>query len=309
MAVFPIFSGFSRTLDVVEFTDTAIPVVKRLFVRSADFLEQLGSFYLLYALYFKQPPKEFTKIRVRQADWVTLKTFYEKISQSEEYIQAKMIFWKLMKVNAFNFVATDEEFGFDTYLSHAESDTLSDSEMKKIEGSVKEDLMNFVKERNGIVSAIQLIEMGYNEMKEGLKNPKNDKLLPASSCATEVLLGLRKINEIFNPEPAIEVVSGDSRRKSLKKKAFQGNESPEKAPDEVPGKKGRTTMWRKMVQVNNQYLEVTTPYRDTQRKNQSFTKKILDQSMEGGDCDDDQEETEFEDDFSEGEVKILPEID
>ncbi|XP_059607351.1 uncharacterized protein LOC132255369 [Phlebotomus argentipes] len=300
-----IFHGFSRTFELIEFTDIAIPVVKRLFAKAAHFREQLGAFYLLYSLYLKQPAKEFTKIRIRQSDWEILKAFVDKASLSEEFIQARLAFWKLVQINAFLFVATDEEYGFDRYLNQQEVDSDNDEQPSHPENGVKKDLMNFVGERSGILTALQLVELGYNEMKEGLKDPRNDKLLPQSNCAAEILSGLRRINEIFNPDTTLEAISGDSRKKALKKRALKGKGASAVAPEESPQKKIRTTMWKKMVQMNDDFLQITMPLPSATKRFQSFTNRLFYQNSDNADCD---VESEDEEEFSETEEKILPDI-
>ncbi|XP_055694685.1 snRNA-activating protein complex subunit 1 [Lutzomyia longipalpis] len=300
-----VFHGFSRILDIVEFTDMCLPIAKLLFLRAEHFKERLGAFYLLYTLYFKQPAKEFTKIRMTQSDWHVMKVFYERISQSNDYIQANLIFWKLIQRNAYKYVGNDHEFGLSIYMSKFDGETQNNDVLKKLEaGNTKEEIMNFVNERNGIVSAIQLLEMGYNEMKEGLKDPRNEKLLPQSSCAKDILSGLQQINDIFNPVCISDCALNDSRKKMLKKKAaYKSKNAKERNP-----KKIRTTMWKKVVKVNNGNLEITAPYRDAKKKYRSFVHKLFNQSDDTVDCDlEAVTDDEHDQEVSETE-EVLPDI-
>lgn len=51
--------------------------------------------------------------------------------------------------------------------------------------------------KEGIIPAMQMLEAGYNEMKEHLDTSLSRNLLPATSIMTEVNVGIRNIEKLF----------------------------------------------------------------------------------------------------------------
>ncbi|GAB0087857.1 uncharacterized protein DMENIID0001_022110 [Sergentomyia squamirostris] len=302
---FYIFHGFQRSLDAIEFTDNFIPVVTQLFSTAANIREQLGAFYLLYILYHKQPALEYTKIRLKVSDWIAMKEFYGKINSCSEYTQAKLIFWTLWRKDAFRFAISKMEQGLEIYMTKTDRENYIYGTGAEGENDPKKEVIKLVEERNGIVSAIQLMEMGYNEMKEGLKDSKNDKLLPPSTCAAEILKGLREINDVWNFEPPHGEASGESRRKMLKSKAYVAQVT-HKPTIEKKSQNKMSSMWKKLVKVNADFLEVSIPLRDTRSLYQSFANRTLNHTTSALD----ELSTDDEDIFSDhGENdESLPEI-
>lgn len=97
-----VHSGHSTDDVLVQFIEDALNIVKKIFVKSKDQLEQVGSFYLLYALYFKQPTRQFCKLRFTMDETTVLLHFYETLSDGCD--QVRLIFWKLVQADAFRFV-------------------------------------------------------------------------------------------------------------------------------------------------------------------------------------------------------------
>lgn len=73
----------------------------------------------MYAMYFKQPTKDFCKFRFTLADWTKMKTFYDSINgEPTIYLQARAIFWRLWQGNAFRFVECEIEHYPETLQLH-----------------------------------------------------------------------------------------------------------------------------------------------------------------------------------------------
>ncbi|KAL1488222.1 hypothetical protein ABEB36_015177 [Hypothenemus hampei] len=64
---------------------------------------QTGALYLLYGLYYKQPIKDFVKVRFTMNEYESLKTFLNKITEKKQYVPL-FIYTKMKLDEAFVFV-------------------------------------------------------------------------------------------------------------------------------------------------------------------------------------------------------------
>lgn len=71
--------------------------VKHMLLDSKDTEHKLGCFYLMYALYFKQPTKEYIKFRFTVEEWKIMNDIYDEFKACN---QARLIFWKLLESDA-----------------------------------------------------------------------------------------------------------------------------------------------------------------------------------------------------------------
>lgn len=97
------FSGHSSDEQLVQFIEDALNIVKKLFVNSTVLLERIGSFYLLYALFFKQPTRQFCKIRLTMQETDTLLKFYADLPAEPEYDEVRLCYWKLIQADALRY--------------------------------------------------------------------------------------------------------------------------------------------------------------------------------------------------------------
>ncbi|KFB45913.1 AGAP010319-PA-like protein [Anopheles sinensis] len=163
------FSGRNTAVELVDYTNEIFYIVKQFFFCCQIQLERIGAFYLLYALYFKQPIFLFCKIRITLDDWRAMKEFIKVPYNGCEVPQLAAILWKLFKAEAFQFVQEELESGFDNFFHK----TLYNRYDYNVQDSFKpyrhlEKEIQAMQGTNGIIKAVEILEMGYNEMKEAL---------------------------------------------------------------------------------------------------------------------------------------------
>lgn len=174
----------------------------------------------MYAMYFKQPTKDFCKFRFTLNDWNKMKNFYDAISLEPKYLQARAIFWRLWQGNAFRFVECDLEHYPETMQFHRlGSDRPSDFQKinSTIIGSVKE-LQN---ESKGLLTAIETLQVGYNEMKDHFAANLNEcGNLQSIDVIGGINIQMKQIQKLFQNK-----YDGSSSRKKEKRKIIVKNSS------------------------------------------------------------------------------------
>ncbi|XP_041785802.1 uncharacterized protein LOC121601066 isoform X2 [Anopheles merus] len=162
-----IFFGRNTDAEMAEYLGEIFYTVKKMFIVSNNPFERIGSFYLLYTLYFKQPLFMFCKIRLTLTEWRMMKTFAKYPYNEKELPQITVILWKMFKSDAFRFVQDELERGFDRfYLKSFGTSYDSSSSYRTIRDLEKE--LQTLTAPNGLINAMEILEMGYNEMKEAL---------------------------------------------------------------------------------------------------------------------------------------------
>lgn len=94
------FSGYSTDHELVQFIEDAMIVVKHAFLKSTAINDKICCMYLMYALFFKQPTKQYCKLRLTVEEWVHLDNFYNELEPGKWYDQVRLVFWKLLQSNA-----------------------------------------------------------------------------------------------------------------------------------------------------------------------------------------------------------------
>lgn len=203
-----VFHGRSSDVEMVEFVNEALLMVKHLFISSKKPLEKIGAFYLLYALYFKQPTNMFCKIRVTPANWTEIKQFVK--SPSRDSLEVPVIFWKLFLGDAFRFVQDEKGYGYDGFFVKGTETNRLDDKVRESFKIIKEAEKDFKKMKSitGLFTALDALEMGYNEMKESLDEtePAADKI-PQSNLMQSLHQDLDVVIAILNTD---DVVAGGS---------------------------------------------------------------------------------------------------
>lgn len=85
--------------EMAQFLEDAFIVLKRALLNATSHFEQIGALYLMYTMYFKQPPKQYCKFRMTIDEWQQMNQFYNEVCIFHS--QASLIFWKLLQNDAF----------------------------------------------------------------------------------------------------------------------------------------------------------------------------------------------------------------
>lgn len=94
-----LISGYMCLSELVQFLEDAFIVLKRALLNATSHPEKIGALYLMYTMYFKQPPKQYCKFRMTMSDWTKMNQFYNEVCIFHR--QASLIFWKLLQNDAF----------------------------------------------------------------------------------------------------------------------------------------------------------------------------------------------------------------
>lgn len=161
-----IFLTISNLQELVEQIENYFIVLKNLFIKLNTTTEKTCVLYLLYAVYFKQPTKDFGKIRVTYDDWTDVKSFYDKIHADPTFLPVRAIFWRLWHGNAFRFVATEREQTYESMRSNRNQNPKVIN-FEKI-NSIHQKTSALLNDSKRLMNATDILQVGYNEMKEHL---------------------------------------------------------------------------------------------------------------------------------------------
>uniref|UniRef100_U5EH85 Putative small nuclear rna activating complex snapc subunit snap43 n=1 Tax=Corethrella appendiculata TaxID=1370023 RepID=U5EH85_9DIPT len=274
-----IFCGRQTDADLIEFTSEALLIAKHLFLKSSESpLDRIGALYILYAMYFKQPTFQFCKIRICMNEWIEIRKFLELNNHPD---QVTLIVWKLFISDAFRFVENEMEYGFETFFLKGarRKSKISLEEPKKqsrFKNFVEHEIRN-LKSLDGILSAMNVLETAYNEMKDSLQeNETGEDRMQQSTFVGEVRKEFDGLLDELNQKKAGEnsgVVSehkkADSeigkKRKQLRQKALfnivedKRYESPAKSDrKKKPAKKRNSRSRKKLESESDLSLTDTT---------------------------------------------------
>lgn len=235
-----VFFGRNTDVEMVAFVTEALAIVKKIFMNTRKPLEKIGAFYLLYALYFKQPPEHFCKIRVTMADWAEFKRFAQEPTFEHHSPEIAAIFWKMFIGDAFRFVQDEFEYGYDTFFVRGDQSGQFDDKARESFKVVRQAEKEFLamKANTGLYTALDALEMGYNEMKESLEETEpsgssGDKIPQSNLMQSlhrdlDVLIAILNTSNEPRPEddPAYDPKATSSedigaKRSTLKDRAFR----------------------------------------------------------------------------------------
>lgn len=220
-------SGHLYDYELIQHTENCFLILKRLFTSFTSINDRVGTIYLMYAMYFKQPTKEYCKFRFSLNEWHELKTFYNQIHDDFKYIQVRMVFWRLWQYNAFRFVESDVEHGLESTLS-AQQRSENGLSFQKITPQML-DIAGMLKdESSGLLSGLDILQAGYNEMKEHLaKFNDNCAGLRSSNMVGPLGVAIDKIENTFlAPVPR-------RRKRRLRGRKRTGDQSPSKTAESM----------------------------------------------------------------------------
>lgn len=168
-----------------------------MFTGSATIGERLATLYLMYAMYFKQPTKDFCKFRFTLNDWTRMKSFCDAIYVEPKYLQARAIFWRLYQSNAFRFVECDTEHYPELMQLHRVGDD-GVGDFQKINTTVLATVNDLQNESKGLLSAIGTLQLGYNEMKDHFAANMNECAhLQSIDVIEGITAQLDKVKKLF----------------------------------------------------------------------------------------------------------------
>lgn len=141
------------------------------------------------------------------------------------------------------------------------SDGSDENKFRKINSVVETAITTMKEQTNGIIPALEILQVGYNEMKEHLNQTSSS--LSATTIATDIFRGLESIEKLFR----IDTVVGENevndpsddkpkcfinaRRRQLKKKAFQCVR-----PTRTQSPKKRTSMNYTSIVDDGEFLKI-----------------------------------------------------
>lgn len=107
-----IFCGRLIFRELYEFSETALKMVKDLFIKMTEVDEKSFALFLLYALFFKQPTRPMAKIPLMIADFEKFELFLSEC-QIAECWDPPYVCCQLFQNFAFSFSASDEPVGLE----------------------------------------------------------------------------------------------------------------------------------------------------------------------------------------------------
>lgn len=148
-------------------------------------------------MYFKQPTKDFCKFRFSLGDWKKMKAFYDTISTEPKYLQGRAIFWRLWQANAFRFVECDTEQCFESLQSSRFGNDATNN-YQKINTTILPTINGLRDESKGLLTAIETLQVGYNEMKEHFAKTTTDMAnLKNTNIVGDIVPRIEKIQKLF----------------------------------------------------------------------------------------------------------------
>lgn len=135
-------------------------------------------------------------------------------------------------------VETEYEHGFERFMHKDSVELLARSEYKRFEPVIAPDVMSLECASTGVISALGILQIGYNEMKEHLDMAgPSTGLLPPTSIISDINTSLEKIKKYWkigeNLKPISDDGGGDEetqnpgsigvRRARIKKTGWRGN--------------------------------------------------------------------------------------
>lgn len=131
---------------------------------------------------------------------------------------------------------------------------------RKINPAIETTITTMKDQSTGIVPALEILQIGYNEMKEHLNQTSSS--MSATTIATDITKGLEELENLFKVDHAIEqdndsrddqpTTNYSTRRRDLKKKAFVG----EPAHSSEPPKKKISMTYRTSITDDGEYIKI-----------------------------------------------------
>lgn len=153
----------------------------------------------------------------------------------------------------YRFVEAEYEYGFERFMQKGLIGGSDDGKFRKINSVIEKTISTMNDQTAGIIPALEILQVGYNEMKEHLNQTSSS--MSTTTIATDLLEGLEAIEKLFKVDTVIAVREEDScgdkksktdintTRRQLKKKAFEGEQATSsESPKKTPSVKHRTSI-------------------------------------------------------------------
>lgn len=210
-----IYSAQTTTIEVIQTTRAILQVAKQIACNRSNaghiiesifentnrqLYRRIGGLFLLYAVYFKQPTKQYVKIQVSLNTWGELSEFIKTLPQEPSLDEARYIFWRLYQGNAFSFTGLDYHMGLENLVDY---DNINDDKSagSGLSGSClqlknKEELLTVQSQFNTKLT----LEQEYNKLKEKISGGRNEiaKTLPPTKIFQDINESLKNTIQIFS---------------------------------------------------------------------------------------------------------------
>lgn len=134
------------------------------------------------------------------------------------------------------------------------------SKFVKINSVIDTTITTMKDQSTGIVPALEILQIGYNEMKEHLNQTSSS--MSTTTIATDITKGLEALENLFKVDHTIEQDNDScddehptnisTTRRNLKKKAFEG----ETAQRSGPPKKKISMTYRTSITDDGEYIKI-----------------------------------------------------
>ncbi|XP_037945047.1 snRNA-activating protein complex subunit 1 [Teleopsis dalmanni] len=243
------------TTAILQFTRRCICGEERWTSDEKKFQKQrVGALFLMYAVYFKQPTKEYVKIQLSIETFTTIKMFIDAITETPVRNEVEYVFWKMVKCNAFRFCATDFLSGLEDLVNydHIDCTNTTNGQLKRA-SSLKCEFKDVILNTN-VTVPLSKVEQIYNNVKSDLvQNYKLNKLtLPPTQAIKELNEVCEDMSKMFESNETDSTNTTNTKvipnsRNALKRKAHKKITSPILSEADTTGKragnyKGRTNV-------------------------------------------------------------------
>lgn len=142
------------------------------------------------------------------------------------------------------------------------SDGSDCGKFRKVNAFVENTISTMKEQNAGIIPALEILQVGYNEMKEHLN--ETSSVMPPTTIVNDIIKGLAGIEKIFTLDPIIDEqeeidlcddkpdTSINTKRRELKKKAFKGKT----ADVSVSPKKNISMRYRTSITDDGEFLKI-----------------------------------------------------
>ncbi|XP_056632877.1 snRNA-activating protein complex subunit 1-like isoform X1 [Diorhabda sublineata] len=173
-----IFAGQVYALLLRDFCENCFYVVKKYIMFPRTLYTQIGAFYLLYSIYYKQPLRTWVKIRLTFDEYQKLYELITEMSHRQQ-IDVCYIFSKMQSEGAFLYVAHRKPLGpEDRFVKDVQmyiNDTFTYSKTQSAITKFKD-----LQDKSGLISEIESTNKEYSELLQKYAG-KCSQLKPFSS--------------------------------------------------------------------------------------------------------------------------------
>lgn len=221
-----IYAIQTTVIEVIQTTKTILHLAKRIVCAkdafgklefehndSSQFVRRIGGMYLMYAVYFKQPTKQYVKILTSYETWQDLLTFIESLPMTSMTAEVRYMFWRLYKEDAFRFTALDYDVGLENLVDY---DTIYN-----IHNGIKSDEVVRVKLKQKLMAVADTekvlpdmvaLEEEYNKTKKSIAGINTSaKALPSTTIFQDIQDALESIRNVLDDKDSQNFSSSKNR--------------------------------------------------------------------------------------------------